>query len=133
MVNEAFGWIWFVLGMGSGALLGLGFAREGFLGGYGSWERRILRLGHISFFGLGLINILFALAVARIDAPEAWISVASWALIVGGVTMPLTCALSAWRKPMRNLFPVPVLSLLLGASITAFGLTAPLLSNGSVS
>jgi predicted exporter len=50
--------------------------------------------------------------------------VASWALVVGGITMPLCCGLAAWRKPMRNLFPVPVLSLLLGASITAVGLLA---------
>lgn len=124
MVNEAFGWVWFVLGMASGAALGLGFARPEFLGGYGSWERRLLRLGHISFFGLGLINILFAFSVARVALPAPWPVVASWALVVGGITMPLCCALAAWRKPMRNLFPVPVLSLLLGASITAVGLLA---------
>ncbi len=122
MVNEAFGWIWFVLGMVSGAGLGLGFARPEFLGGYGSWERRLLRLGHISFFGLGLINILFAFSLPRVALAAPWPVVASLALVVGGITMPLCCALSAWRKPMRNLFPVPVLSLLLGASITAVGL-----------
>jgi len=124
MLNEAFGWIWFVLGMVSGAALGLGFARPGFLGGYGSWERRLLRLGHISFFGLGLINILFALALPRVALESPWPAVASWALIVGGVTMPLCCGLAAWRQPLRNLFPVPVVSLLAGASITAVGLAS---------
>lgn len=122
MFNEAFGWIWFVLGMVTGAALGLGFARPGFLGGYGSWERRLLRLGHISFFGLGLINILFAYALPRVALDAPWPAVASWGLIVGGVTMPLCCALAAWRKPMRNLFPIPVVALLVGASITAAGL-----------
>ena len=124
MLNEGFGWIWFVLGMVSGAALGLGFARPGFLGGYGSWERRLLRLGHISFFGLGLINILFALALPRVALESPWPAVASWALIVGGVTMPLCCGLAAWRQPLRNLFPVPVVSLLAGASITAVGLAS---------
>lgn len=122
MVNEVFGWIWFVLGMLSGAALGLGFAHPEFLGGYGSWERRLLRLGHISFFGLGLINILFAVSLPRVALPAPWPVVASGALIVGGITMPACCALAAWRKPLRNLFPIPVLSLLLGASITAAGL-----------
>lgn len=122
LINEAFGWVWFVFGMLSGAVLGLGFARPDFLGGYGSWERRLLRLGHISFFGLGLINILFAVSVPRVALAAPWPMLASWALIVGGITMPACCALAAWRKPMRNLFPIPVLTLLLGASITATGL-----------
>lgn len=122
LINEAFGWVWFVFGMLSGAVLGLGFARPDFLGGYGSWERRLLRLGHISFFGLGLINILFAVSVPRVALAAPWPMLASWALIVGGITMPACCTLAAWRKPMRNLFPIPVLTLLLGASITATGL-----------
>jgi len=130
MVNEAFGWIWFVLGMGSGALLGLGFARESFLGGYGSWERRLLRLGHISFFGLGLINILFALSIDRIGLGDPWTPVASWSLIVGGVAMPTCCALAAFHKSAKSLFAVPVIALLLGASITALGLTLGVVGGG---
>ena len=44
-------WIGFVLGALSGALLGLFFHDERFMGGYGSWQRRMTRLGHISFSG----------------------------------------------------------------------------------
>lgn len=121
MVNEAFGWVWFVLGMATGALLGLGFARPDFLGGYASWERRMLRLGHVSFFGLGLVNVLFALSLPRVALPAPWPMVASWSLVVGGVTMPLCCALAAWRQPMRRLFPIPVLALLIGTTIAACG------------
>lgn len=122
MVNEAFGWAWFVLGMLSGAVLGLGFAREGFLGGYGSWERRLLRLGHVSFFGLGLINILFAHSVARVSLDAPWPMLASVSLVVGGVTMPVCCGLSAWKKPLKVLFPIPVVALLVGTGITAVGI-----------
>jgi len=28
--------------------------------------------------------------------------------------MPACCFLSAWRKPLRHLFPIPVVSVLLG-------------------
>ncbi len=122
MVNEAFGWAWFVLGMLSGAVLGLGFAREGFLGGYGSWERRLLRLGHVSFFGLGLVNILFAHSVARVSLDAPWPMLASVSLVVGGVTMPVCCGLSAWKKPLKVLFPIPVVALLVGTGITAVGI-----------
>lgn len=122
MINEALGWVWFVLGMVSGAVLGLGFAREAYLGGYASWQRRLLRLGHVSFFGLGLINILFAFSLPRISLGAPWPVVASWALVVGAVTMPVCCALAAWRKPAKALFFIPVVSLLLGTVITAAGL-----------
>ncbi len=122
MINEAFGWVWFLVGMLSGAMLGLGFAREGFLGGYGSWERRLLRLGHVSFFGLGLINILFAHSVARVSLDAPWPMVASVSLVVGGVTMPVCCGLSAWKKPLKALFPIPVVALLMGTGITAIGI-----------
>lgn len=122
MVNEAFGWVWFLMGMLSGAVLGLGFAREGFLGGYGSWERRLLRLGHVSFFGLGLINILFAHSVARVSLDAPWPMVASVSLVVGGVTMPVCCGLSAWKKPLKVMFPIPVVALLVGTGITAVGI-----------
>lgn len=129
-INEAFGWVWFVFGMGTGAALGMRFARESFLGGYGSWERRLLRLGHISFFGLGLINILFAYSAPRIDLATPWISVASWSLIIGGITMPTCCALAAWRKRTKSLFVIPVVSLLIGALITAWGLVRAAVSQG---
>lgn len=122
MVNEAFGWAWFVLGMLSGAALGLGFRREAFMGGYASWRRRLARLGHISFFGLGLINVLFAISAQRLTLGPGWIDTASWALIAGGVTMPLCCGLAAWIPKTRHLFAIPVLTLLLGTTITAIGL-----------
>lgn len=122
MVNEVFGWGWLVLGMVSGAALGLGFARDGFLGGYGSWERRMLRLGHISFFGLGLINILFAFSLPRVALASPWVLGASWCLVAGGVAMPLCCALAARRKGARPLFALPVLLLLAGTLVTTVGL-----------
>ncbi len=66
--NEAFAWILILLGMVSGAVLGWRFQEEGFLGGYTSRRRRLLRLGHISFFGLGAINLFFAQSLTR----ECW-------------------------------------------------------------
>lgn len=38
--------------------LGLKFQRDGWLGGYASFAGRLIRLGHISFIGLGFLNIL---------------------------------------------------------------------------
>ena len=51
-LNLQTAWIGFLLGCISGAVLGLFFHRAEWLGGYGSWRRRMLRLAHISFFGI---------------------------------------------------------------------------------
>lgn len=54
------GWTGMLAGGLSGAALGLFFHREEWMGGYGRFRRRLARLGHISFFGLGFLNLRFA-------------------------------------------------------------------------
>lgn len=113
-VNLHFGWCWILTGLIVGALLGLGFHRDAWLGGYASWRRRMLRLGHIAFVGTGLLNLGLALSAAHVpvDAwPARW---AGWSLLFGAVTMPTVCLLAAWRKPLRHLFFFPVLGLIGG-------------------
>jgi len=111
--NLLAGWIGFLAGAATGALIGLFFHDEKWLGGYGSWPRRLLRLGHIACFGLGLINILFALSAATLP-PSPAAHVGSVLLIVGLITMPLNCFLSAWKKPFRHAFFIPAGSTLVG-------------------
>lgn len=112
-VNLVAGWTSFLLGAASGALIGLRFHRPDWLGGYDAFPRRMVRLGHIAFFGLGLINILFALSVAG-AAPTGWLRFASALLLVGAATMSLNCFLTAWRGAFRHAFFIPAGSTLLG-------------------
>jgi len=112
--NLLAGWIAMLAGAVSGAIIGLFFHREEWMGGYSSFRRRMTRLGHISFWGLGFINMLFAFSVKALDLSAMNVRVASGALILGLVTMPLSCFLTAWRKPFRFLFPVPVVSVVAG-------------------
>ena len=99
-----------LLGALTGAGIGLFIHIEDWAGGYASYRRRMLRLAHISFFGLGFINLLYALTLEHILLPQINQQVTSLGLILGVVTMPLVCYLSAWRKLMRHLFPIPVLA-----------------------
>ncbi len=124
-VNEVFGWFWILGGILAGLVLGLQFHLDDWLGGYGSLRRRLARLGHISFVGLGALNILFALAGPRLHLAAGPLALASAALLVGGVTMPACCALMAWRRGFRLLFGVPVASLLLGVGLIARGVLGP--------
>ena len=80
------------------------------------------RLGHVSFFGLGILNVLFALSVRAVGLER--VEVASWALIVGAATMPAVCYLSAWRPVARHLFFIPVLSVLVGLGAFLWSLLA---------
>ena len=109
-LNLSVGWIAILLGLVAGAAVGMFFHDEEWLGGYPSWRRRMLRLTHISLVGTGLLNVAFALSAAALDL-DPLPRLASLLFVVGAATMPLVCALSAWRSALRRLFFVPVLSL----------------------
>lgn len=108
--NLILGWTSVVAGAISGATLGLFFHDERWMGGYASFRRRLMRLGHIAFFGLGILNVLFALSVTALSVPRPYDRVASAGFAVGAVTMPVCCFLTAWRGGFRYLFPIPVLA-----------------------
>jgi hypothetical protein len=114
-------WAGMLLGVVSGAVIGLFFHREDWMGGYGSFRRRLTRLGHISFFGLALVNATFALTqfmdpLSGTLAPAAW-----WSFTIGAATMPAVCFLTAWRKPARHLFFIPVCGVLGGILCVLIG------------
>lgn len=119
--NLVFAWLWILAGFFSGMVLGLKFQDERWLGGYASLKRRMHRLAHISFFGLGAVNLLFYFTV-RDTTPHITGLVASWAFILGGVAMPVCCWLMGWNPKAKFVFAVPVLSLLAAATLTLFGI-----------
>lgn len=121
IVNQQFGWFWILLGFISGGIIGLKFHDEYWLGGYSSHPRRFVRLGHISFIGLGIINILFALSENSLHLPALWMNVTTFAFLVGGITMPLSCFISAFRSGFNPLFVIPVVALMMGGILVLFG------------
>ena len=124
-INFLCGWIGMMLGIVSGFLIGLRFHEDRWLGGYDSFVRRMIRLGHISFFGLGFLNILFALSLERVTIPAALVPIAEISFMLGAITMPLCCFLTAWKMPFRWLFPIPVLSLAVGVACVIIGSFGP--------
>ena len=124
-LNLVLAWVWLLLGFGSGMALGLGFHRENFLGGYSSHRRRLYRLAHISFFGLGVVNLAFFLTVRALGLAGAAVALASVAFAVGAVSMPLCCVLMAHWPRARLLFGLPVLSLLLGGLLMCGAVVHP--------
>jgi hypothetical protein len=120
VLNWQCGW-WLVLfAFVTGAVIGLFFHRESFLGGYGSFRRRIIRLGHMALAALGMMNILFSLSPwpAPLTTPGR---AASVCFVVGGVAMPAMCFLTGWRERFRHLFFMPVTALVLAVVFTMIG------------
>ena len=112
--NLILAWLWILLGFTSGMALGMFFHGENWLGGYGSFKRRMYRLGHISFFGLGAVNLLFCLTVQNFSLSGSLIHFASLAFIVGAIAMPVCCVVMAHFPKAHLIFAVPVVSLIAG-------------------
>ena len=111
-LNLLCAWLGILLGFLSGLGFGLFFHRENWLGGYGSFQRRMYRLAHISFFGIAMINFIFYLTAQQLVTPAT--QLASETFILGAIGMPFCCVLMAHFPRTRLLFSIPVVSLLLG-------------------
>ena len=117
-INLITAWLGILLGFLSGMLMGMFFQDERWLGGYASHKRRLYRLGHISFFGLGAVNLFFWLTVKNISSTgDSW-GWASGLFVLGAATMPLCCVLMAHWPKLHLLFSVPVISLVAAAVLT---------------
>jgi hypothetical protein len=115
-VNWYAGWALILAAFIGGAGLGLFFHRDDFLGGYASWPRRLLRLGHIACAALGILNVAYGLSPippGHGGRPQ----IIAAGLIVGGITMPLVCFLSAWKKSFKRLFFIPVAALMAAVAL----------------
>jgi hypothetical protein len=116
-MNWYFGWSLILAAFVTGAIIGLYFHRDDFLGGYALFRRRILRLGHIALAALGMINVLYSLS-----SPASFTSlesqIASVGFMIGGVSMPAVCFLTAWRAEFRHWFFIPVSALILAVVCT---------------
>jgi len=113
-LNLVIAWLWLLLGFVTGMVLGLFFHGVNWLGGYGSFKRRMYRLGHISFFGLGVVNLLFYLTAQTFSTGGPFTVAASWAFIVGAISMPVCCVVMAHYPKAHLIFSVPVISLIAG-------------------
>ncbi len=122
MINLYTAWIGLLLGCLAGAIPGLFFYRNDWLGGYASWERRMIRLGHISFFGIGSLNLAFALTAQTLDLGTELQTTSI--LLLGAASMPVVCYLSAWNAVFRHLFFIPATCATLGIGLFAWRLLA---------
>lgn len=109
----AVGWGLVTVGLVSGLALTPVFLRDSVGGGYASERRRLLRLGHIAFVALGMLNIL-----AGMTAPGEHLLLAA-----GAVGMGAGCLVSAFAGKVKYLLPVFAVMLIAGAGRIALTLS----------
>jgi hypothetical protein len=125
--NRRVGWICMAFGAGTGLVMGL-WSFNGpvptpqWLGDYQDVARRLARLGHIAFFGLGILNVLLAheLSAQRINGRSR--RIASAAMNFGNIFLPVTLFAAAAYHPLKYLMPFPAMAVFVALTVTAWGL-----------
>ncbi len=124
--NRLVGWWSFVLGISTGLIMGL-WSFGGpvpvpeWLGEYNDLSRRMARLGHIAFFGLGILNLLLARELPRLALTRTMRRTAAAAMNFGNLFLPLTLFAAAAFHPLKYLMPLPATSVFVALVIMGWG------------
>ena len=124
--NRMVGWSSLATGVGVGLIMGL-WSFDGpvqppaWIGDYTDTSRRLIRLGHIAFIGLGLIDILMERELARSALGQAGRAVASWSMVVGNVLLPMALFAAAIYRPLKYGMALPASAVFLALVLAAYG------------
>jgi len=124
--NRLIGWTSLAVGVAVGLVMGL-WSFDGplqppaWIGAYADTSRRLVRLGHIAFIGLGVIDILIERELARSGLGSRARAIASWSMVLGNVLLPITLFASAAYRPVKYFMAVPAGSVFLSLVLTAYG------------
>lgn len=124
--NRLVAWMGFCFGVASGALMGLWafdgpLGVPGWIGDYGDTSRRLLRLGHIAFFGIGILNLLLVRELPLLNVGYRAKAVAARCMNAANVFLPFTLIAAAAHAPLKYLLPLPVLGALVALCVVAWG------------
>ena len=125
-LNRAVGFTSLLIGVVSGMILGL-WSFGGPLpvpeaiGDYGDLLRRFLRLGHIAFFGLGLINLAIAGHWRRLNLSQPAARRALQLMNLGNFGLPPVLLAAAWQPALLYLMPLPVACVFAALALCVLG------------
>jgi hypothetical protein len=124
--NRIIAWSGFCVGAASGMIMGL-WAFDGPISppvgfvDYGETSRRLMRLGHIAFFGIGYLNLLLAGELPSLGLGQAGKRTAARSMNIANIVLPLTLMAAAAYPPLKYLLPVPATSALAALCLVAWG------------
>lgn len=107
-INIKFGWFWLLIGIFEAAWMGMHAFQPDWLGGYLSLSRRFLRLSHIAFMALAIINIIYGLCLSSVHIPHCIKKIGVYSMILAAIFMPVICILCIFKFSFQPLFFLPV-------------------------
>ena len=125
-INITFGWLWINAGLIWGMIMGLWSfggpvkSRAGFED-YASLPRRFVRLGHVAFIALSMINILYGQQLGSVNLSPLLGGIGSFAMIFTAIAMPLGCMAAAYRNCLKYFLALPATSFLIATLIMTLG------------
>ncbi len=122
--NWAVAYASFAGGALTGLVLGLWsfdgpFEVPAWIGDYGSGSRRLIRLGHIAFFGLAILNLFVVRDIPKFTRPGRTRRLALGLMNLGNVLLPLNLLGAGAYSPLKYLLPFPALSVFSALTVTA--------------
>ena len=125
-MNRTVGWTSLAVGIATGLVMGL-WSFDGpvsvpaWLGGYTETPRRLARLGHIAFIGLGILNLLLAQELSRSALGSTGRRIASGAMNTGNILLPLTLFAAAAWPPAKYAMGLPATCVFIALCLAAWG------------
>ncbi len=122
--NITFGWAWILFGIVVGAVMGMWAFNGPFsspVGDYNSLPRRMLRLSHIAFIMLAIINILYGYEIDKLKVKEKFKRIGANFMIYGAVLMPVVLIFSVFVESFKYLAVVPTFFIIISLLIIIFG------------
>jgi hypothetical protein len=125
-MNRTVGWASLAMGIATGLVMGL-WSFDGpltppaWLGDYADTSRRLARLGHIAFIGLGILNILLARELTQTSLGDKARRLASRAMNVGNVLLPINLFAAAMWHPAKYAMGIPATAVFVAMCLAAWG------------
>jgi len=91
------------------------------IGDYGDLPRRLLRLGHIAFFGLAFLNLILARHIPALPLGLKAMRGALGCMNFGNVALPAALIAAAFWEPLKYLTAPPAFAVTLALCISAWG------------
>jgi len=120
------GWVSLAVGVGVGLIMGMWsfdgpVKTPGWLGEYGDTPRRLARLGHIAFIGLGMLNVLVARELPNLALGLRGRRMAAGFMNFGNIFLPLTLFAAAFFHPAKYATAFPAISVFIALTLVAKG------------
>jgi amino acid transporter len=124
--NRPVGWWSLVVGIATGLVMGLWsfdgpMATPAWIGEYADTSRRLIRLGHIAFVGLGILDILLANELTRSLLDPRRRLLASRLMVAGNIGLPVALFAAAVWPPAKYVMGVPAMCVFVAMVLAARG------------